>query len=90
MAPQCLAPVFKGTAPVQPPSGNPIRDIIVAIVATIIGAVICVLIVFFGYLAWLFWFLLSPFSASARCRRKQTMFRIHHCIDGNNDPNIAL
>jgi hypothetical protein len=85
----CQAPVFKGV--VTPPSGGNILQVIIqTIVLGFIGAAICVLLGVFILLAWLFWLLLSPFSATARCRRKQTMFRLRHCIFGNNDPSITL
>jgi hypothetical protein len=85
----CTAPVFKGV--VSPPSGGNILQVIIqTIVLGFVGAAICVLLGVFILLAWLFWLILSPFGATARCRRKQTMFRLRHCVFGNTDPAIAL
>lgn len=85
----CKAPVFKGA--VSPPGdGNIIAVIIKTIVLGIIGAAICVILGVFILIAWLFWTILSPFSATARCKRKQAMFRLRHCVFGNDDPNITL
>jgi hypothetical protein len=85
----CMAPVFKGI--VSPPtSGNPIIVIIETIVLGIVGMALCVPIAMILLFGWLFWALLSPFSPAANCHRKQLMFRIRHCVFGNNDPNITL
>jgi hypothetical protein len=85
----CSAPVFKGV--VSPPSdGNIFRVIIGTIVLGFVGAAVCVIIGLFILLAWLFWAVLSLFSSTARCKRKQMMFRLRHCIFGNDDPNIVL
>jgi len=87
--PPCKAPVFNGV--VTPPSGgNIIAVIIQTIVLGFVGAAVCVFIGLFILIAWLFWALLSPFSAAAACKRKQAMFRLRHCVFGNSDPNITL
>jgi hypothetical protein len=85
----CKAPVFNGV--VSPPSsGNIIVVILQTIVLGMVGAAICVVIGIFLLIEWLFWAALSPFSSVANCRRKQTMFRLQHCVFGNSDPNINL
>ncbi len=87
--PACKAPVFKGV--VTPPSGgNIIVVIIQTVVLGMVGAAVCVFIGLFILITWLFWALLSPFSAAANCKRKQAMFRLRHCVFGNSDPNINL
>lgn len=89
MPPVCRAPVFNGV--VSPPSnGNIVGQIIVLIILAFVGGAICVVVGLPILLVWLFWSALSPFSATARCRRKQAMFRLRHCIFGNSDPNIML
>jgi hypothetical protein len=76
---------------VTPPSGGNIIIVIIETIALgIVGAAICAVIGIFLLLEWLFWLLLSPFSSFANCRRKQTMFRLQHCVFGNSDPNINL
>jgi ABC-type transport system involved in cytochrome bd biosynthesis fused ATPase/permease subunit len=81
--------VFNGV--VSPPTGgNILQVIIITIVLGFVGAAICVFIGLFLLLALIFWTLLSPFSAHAQCKRKQTLFRLRHCIFGNDDPNITL
>ena len=85
----CKAPVFKGV--VSPPSGgNPIAVILGTIVLGFVGVAICCVIGIFILLGWLFWTILSPFSAAARCKRKQAMFRLRHCVFGNDDAMITL
>jgi hypothetical protein len=85
----CKAPVFNGVV-TPPTSGNIVAIILATIALGIAGAAACVPIGLFYLVAIIFWALLSPFSSAANCKRKQALFRLRHCVFGNQDPNITL